>query len=254
MLDVERAEQLWMGRCQVAANLTAQTLTRDAGIVEASELRFARVMRWCLHPDLRKHGLGERLLKESLSYLKSLPVDAVAAHFGATSWLIKLWLRQGARVVHLSHGCDPSSGQHSVSVLIPLTDHAKHVTEVLQTRLEQQLPELLLGPLSDLAGEALTELLQALTCRKACHQDELDAWSFAFGARCLSNCTAGLRCVVLESLQTGVSLTPRDAKILLDLLQGRPILSEGQLRHAVRRVLKSRRYSHGSQHLTAEGG
>ena len=41
----EKAQQLWLARCQVAANLTAQTLTRDAGILEASTLRFVRVMR-----------------------------------------------------------------------------------------------------------------------------------------------------------------------------------------------------------------
>ena len=238
VLDLEKAQQLWLARCQVPANLTAQTLTRDAGILEASKLRFARVMRWCLHPDLRGYGLGERLLDESLNHLKALPVDAVAAHFGATSWLIKLWLRQGAIVVYLSHGCDPSSGQHSVSVLIPLSERAKKVSQVLQERLQQQLPELLLGPLADLGGEALTELLKAIACRKASCQDRLDAWSFAFGARGLSNCKPALRCVVLEALQSGKSgdVSQQDAKLFLDLLQGRPILSEGQLRQAVRQV------------------
>ena len=241
VLDMDKAHSLWLARCQVAANLTAQTLTRDAGVLDAAKLRFARVMRWCLHPDLRRYGLGERLLEESLSHLKSLErVDAIAAHFGATSWLIKLWLRQGARVVHLSHGCDPSSGQHSVSVLIPLTEQAERVTEVLQMRLQQQLPELLLGPLADLAAEALQELLKEIGCRKADHQDQLDAWSFAFGARCLSNCKVGLRSVVLEALKSGVAVTPQNTKLLIDLLQGRPVLSEGQLRQAVQQLLEKR--------------
>lgn len=52
-------------------------------------------------------------------------MDALAAHFGATAWLMKLWLRQGAEIVFVSHGCDPSSGQHSVSVLIPKTARAR---------------------------------------------------------------------------------------------------------------------------------
>ena len=239
VLDMDKAHSLWLARCQVAANLTAQTLTRDAGVLDAAKLRFVRVMRWCLHPDLRRYGLGERLLEESLSHLKSLErVDAIAAHFGATSWLIKLWLRQGARVVHVSHGCDPSSGQHSVSVLIPLTEQAERVTEVLQMRLQQQLPELLLGPLADLAAEALQELLKEIGCRKADHQDQLDAWSFAFGARCLSNCKVGLRSVVLEALKSGVAVTPQNTKLLIDLLQGRPVLSEGQLRQAVQQLLE----------------
>ena len=104
---------------------------------------------------------------ESLNRLKSLSVDAVAAHFGATSWLIKLWLRQGARVVHVSHGCDPSSGQHSVSVLIPLTERGRRLCEILEGKLQEELPELLSGPLADLAGDALRELLKAIECPKA---------------------------------------------------------------------------------------
>ena len=243
----EKAQQLWLARCQVAANLTAQTLTRDAGMLEASTLRFVRVMRWCLHPNLRGYGLGERLLVESLNRLKSLSVDAVAAHFGATSWLIKLWLRQGARVVHLSHGCDPSSGQHSVSVLIPLTERGRRSCEILERKLQEELPELLSGPLADLAGDALRELLKAIECPKASFQDQLDSWSFAFGARSLSNCKIALRRVVLQSLQVPTESGDefsfqdrksdvKDGKLFLDLLQGRPILSEMQLRQALRHL------------------
>ena len=245
VLQEERAQQLWLARCQVAANLTAQTLTRDAGILEASKLRFVRVMRWCLHPNLRGYGLGERLLVESLDRLKFLSVDAVAAHFGATSWLIKLWLRQGARVVHVSHGCDPSSGQHSVSVLIPLTERGRQSCEILERKFQEELPELLSGPLADLAGDALKELLKAIECPKASLQDQLDSWSFAFGARSLSNCKIALRRVVLQVLtetgdefgfSQGRKAEVKDGKLFLDLLQGRPIPSEMQLRQALRHL------------------
>ncbi|CAE7758635.1 tmcA [Symbiodinium sp. KB8] len=261
----EKAQQLWLARCQVAANLTAQTLTRDAGILEASTLRFVRVMRWCLHPNLRGYGLGERLLVESLNRLKSLSVDAVAAHFGATSWLIKLWLRQGARVVHVSHGCDPSSGQHSVSVLIPLTERGRRLCEILEGKLQEELPELLSGPLADLAGDALRELLKAIECPKASFQDQLDSWSFAFGARSLSNCKIALRRVVLQSLQVltesedEFSFQDRKSnvkhgKLFLDLLQGRPILSEMQLRQALRHLPMIRDLHPCNQNYGASAG
>ena len=148
--DVEKAHGLWLGRCQVPQNLTAQTLSRDAGSLEASQLRYCRMMRWCLHPALRGYGLGERLLEQSLVHLKSQEVDAVAAHFGATSWLMKLWLRQGAQIVFVSHGCDPSSGQHSISVLIPRTEAARQLVKCLQKQLAMQIFELLAGPLADM--------------------------------------------------------------------------------------------------------
>eukprot|EP00438_Fugacium_kawagutii_P008949 Skav215545 [mRNA] locus=scaffold3091:2571:3065:+ [translate_table: standard] len=72
VVDVEKAQQLWLGRCQLPASLTAQTLSRDAGLLEASQLRYCRMMRWCLHPGLRGYGLGECLLEQSLIQLRDL--------------------------------------------------------------------------------------------------------------------------------------------------------------------------------------
>ena len=181
--DLRKAQELWLGRCQVPQNLTAQTLSRDAGLLDASRLRYVRMMRWCLHPDLRGSGLGERLLRESLRHLKTEAVDAVAAHFGATAWLIKLWRRQGAEVVFVSHGCDPSSGQHSVSVLIPLSARAQRLTKLLQQKLVGELLELLSGPLADLEGDALKELLVSLPIGPD-SEDSIsasDVWGFAWG-------------------------------------------------------------------------
>ena len=242
----ERAQLLWLARCQVPQNLTAQTLARDAGVLEASELRYARMMRWCLHPALRGCGLGERLLSQSLEILrrkrKAREVDAVAAHFGATAWLMKLWLRHGARVVFVSHGCDPSSGQHSVSVLIPLSEAAERVTRQLQAKLLAEISELLVGPLADVEGEAVKELLMALgSHHESCLQDHADVWSYGWGARSLSHCRPALRRMVLRSFQCGrtVYLQKREEQLLLDLLQGRPILSEDQLRRVVRMMLST---------------
>ena len=239
--DAGKAQQLWLGRCQVPQNLTAQTLSRDAGVLEASSLRYVRMMRWCLHPQLRGSGLGERLLQQSLRHLKAVDgIDAVAAHFGATSWLMKLWRRQGAEIVFVSHGCDPSSGQHSISVLIPMSERAKQLTKLLQRQLVRDLLELLQGPLADLEGDALKELLVALPSEaEQCITSE--TWSFAWGARSLSHCRQALRRTICRALRCGrtLRLNPREERLLLDLLHGKPILSEDKLRAVVRKLLST---------------
>ncbi|CAE8734859.1 unnamed protein product, partial [Polarella glacialis] len=260
------ARELWLRQRQVPQKLTAQTLAREAGFLEAAELRYVRMMRWCLHPQLKGLGLGKRLLVESLAQLKGLEgVDAIAAHFGATAWLIKLWLSQGAKVVWLSHSCDPSSGQHSVSVLIPLSERAERLTQRLQLRLAAQLLELLSGPLHDLEADALRELLKSFKAPQAAElwrlsaEDHSDVWSFAWGARNLSNCRHALLKAALDffrrpppipsgppsssdakqgwGMQTADSKeSSKDEELLLDLLQGRTIRSEERLRYAVRRL------------------
>ena len=241
--DAAKAEELWLGRRQVPQNLSAQILSRDAGILEASQLRFVRMMRWCLHPELRGYGLGERLLEQSLVHLKmEKNVDAVAAHFGATSWLMKLWLRH-AFIVFVSHNCDPSSGQHSVSVLIPLSDAAEKLVTRLQRRLVLQIFDLLCGPLSDLDGDAVKELLKALPLQEVDLETISDAWSFAFGARALSHCKHGLCRTVYRALMCArtCGLPKKEEEVLLALLQGRPIRSQDQLRQIVRKLLSTSR-------------
>ena len=241
--DAAKAEELWLGRRQVPQNLSAQILSRDAGILEASQLRFVRMMRWCLHPELRGYGLGERLLEQSLVHLKmEKNVDAVAAHFGATSWLMKLWLRH-AFIVFVSHNCDPSSGQHSVSVLIPLSDAAEKLVRRLQRRLVLQIFDLLCGPLSDLDGDAVKELLKALPLQEVDLETISDAWSFAFGARALSHCKHGLCRTVYRALMCArtCGLPKKEEEVLLALLQGRPIRSQDQLRQIVRKLLSTSR-------------
>lgn len=71
MRDTAVAEALWLRRRKVAGHLTVQTLAREAGFWEASTLRYARMMRLCVHPAAQKRGFGRLLLEESLRVLRA---------------------------------------------------------------------------------------------------------------------------------------------------------------------------------------
>ena len=56
------------------------------------------------HPTCQHPGLGSELLSRSLPELEAIEgADAIAAHFGATPWLLKLWRSNGAQLAPLSH-------------------------------------------------------------------------------------------------------------------------------------------------------
>lgn len=233
--DPKAAQELWMKHRKVRGYLTIQTLSREAGFPEASRMKFARMMRIVLHPGVHHKGLGRALLERNVQALKEIEgVDAVAAHLGSTPWLLRLWRSQGARLVWLGHGCDPSSGQHSATLLVPLSQRAAELTDRLQDRLASQFLDLLTGPLRNLDVEALREVLMLLpsACPKEVDfRDAADAWSYAFGAREFSCCRAALRRVSLVALREGMLKVPRPRKrghgseehVFLTLLRGQTV-------------------------------
>merc|ERR1712008_204183 len=115
----------------------------------------------------------------------------------------------------------------------------------IQTRLAQQLPELLSGgPLQHLDADTLAELLASLPPPAGCHgvdhepckQDCADVRSFAWGARTVSTCRYALTRAVLNVLRPPrQQLGAHADRVIMDLLQNRPV-PERVLRQVARRL------------------
>mmetsp|Transcript_84673 Transcript_84673/g.236312 ORF Transcript_84673/g.236312 Transcript_84673/m.236312 type:complete len:241 (+) Transcript_84673:3-725(+) len=219
-----------------------------------------RIMRLCVHPAVQRRGIGMRLLRRAIEESRLAPgVDTVGACFGATAMLLKFWRAAGAHLVWLGHGCEPCSGHHSATVLVPCSERAENLVRRLQARFAFQLPDFLLGPLSHIELDILAEILASLPPPNGCpsdgeqpsEQDLADLRSFALGARQLSSCRYALVRAALAALRP--PRQPFDshaAKLLMDLLQGRE-LHEGLLRKLSRELPWSRLRNQGE---TPQGG
>eukprot|EP00434_Breviolum_minutum_P034955 symbB.v1.2.030938.t1/scaffold3540.1/size54394/1 len=64
------AEAIYLRQQKVPPQLVAQTLSSEAGFREATNFRFARVMRLCVHPAAQRRGFGQKLLDEMLHCLR----------------------------------------------------------------------------------------------------------------------------------------------------------------------------------------
>ncbi|CAK0794747.1 unnamed protein product, partial [Prorocentrum cordatum] len=245
--DPQAAEELFLRQRKMAQNLLAQTLSAEAGLRRAAGLRYARVLRLCVHAALQRRGLGARLLQETLGRAGATAgVDALGACFGATPWLLKLWRGTGARLAWLAHGRDPSSGRHSAAVLVPLSAAAEGLAQRLQERLALRLPEFLCGPLATLDASTLAEVLAALPPPRGCppeggapsEEDADEVWSFGHGARSASVCRDALVRAMLCALRPPrLPLDTRSEQVLMDFLQNRSAPRDETLARQVARKL-----------------
>ena len=132
-LDMETCAGLYEGRFRVRGNMLPETLTCHLAEEEAGELLAWRVLRLAVHPDLRRQGVGSRLVEEALTRAASSGVDYMGAGFAATPDLLRFWSRVGFAVARVAVTRSRISGEHSAVVVCPVSGWG----EALATRLDE---------------------------------------------------------------------------------------------------------------------
>ncbi|MEA3277689.1 MAG: GNAT family N-acetyltransferase [Pseudomonadota bacterium] len=181
--DSELARDIFEGRRRPRGHLLPQTLSTHAGIEEAPELRYARIVRIVVHPAVQDRGLGRRLLDGILEDVRTQGMDLAGASFGATAELLRFWERCGFPPAHLGTSRNAASGAHAAVVLCPLTPAGESLRTLAVERLGERLTTLLGGPLRDLEPELAACLIRN-SSTKAPEPDarewrELHAFAFA---------------------------------------------------------------------------
>ncbi|MBF0255315.1 MAG: tRNA(Met) cytidine acetyltransferase [Gammaproteobacteria bacterium] len=217
----ELAEQIRLGRRRPQGHLLAQTLAAHCGFAAAAELRYRRVLRIAVHPQLQRRGLGLALLRHVLEQCRSEGLDGIGASFGATAQLLPFWYAAGLLPVRLGARRDAASGQHSLLMLRPLSPAAESLCQLMWARFAEQLPYLLADPLRDLEAEIACALLRHLASEtRLSPQDCADLQAFAEGGRDY----AGAR-LALWRLSLIAAASEGDAEalrvLILKVIQGR---------------------------------
>ncbi len=205
-LEPELAQQVMLGRRRVRGHLLPQSLANHGGLVEAAQLRTARVMRIAVHPALQRRGLGSLLLQKLVHAARAQGCDLLGASFGADRALLQFWFRHGLLPVRLGLGREASSGSHAVMVLQPLSAPGERLFTAARQRFAENLPDLLAEPLAGLESEIVDALLTVTPTQPSSELGEYD-WSdldsFAFGLRGYENCMTAIRKLVLRAWGDG---------------------------------------------------
>jgi tRNA(Met) cytidine acetyltransferase len=156
--DLGRA--IFEGRRRPRGHLLAQTLCAHAGLEEAVQRRYARVIRIAVHPTVQGRGLGRSLLEGIVDDARGQGLDLVGSSFGATKGLVAFWSHCGFAAAHLGTRRNASSGAHAAVVLRSLSPAGDSLIGLARARLGDRLPSLLAGPLRDLEPEIAGCLLR----------------------------------------------------------------------------------------------
>ncbi|MBK1645665.1 GNAT family N-acetyltransferase [Thiocapsa imhoffii] len=160
--DPELRTDIFAGRRRPRGHLLPQTLCAHGGLMQATTLRYLRVVRIAVQPAACGCGLARTLLRRLAVDAHREGCDFLGASFGATPELIRFWDQCGFRPAHLGTHRNAASGEHALVVLRPLRISARGFLANAEQRLERRLATLLCGPLRDLDPLTLATLTSAI--------------------------------------------------------------------------------------------
>ena len=253
--DEELSSAIYRGERRPEGHLLAQTLTFHAGSELAATLRYARVMRIAVHPQLQANGLGSYLLNEVIRQEQQQGIDAIGSSFGATKELLCFWQHAGFEVVRIGFTRDHVSGTHSAVMLKSFTENGKAVFQQTKQRFQQSLDDWLLEALATLPAEMKQQLIaeQQASTGGLNEADWQDINSFVSTHRGYEACMSAIRKLVNTHTEVLETLTHSEraiinARIMQRLNWAETVKSTGlsgkaealqQLRLAIEKMIKN---------------
>lgn len=231
-LEPTLIQPIFEGRRRPRGHLLPQTLSAHAGLREAPQLGYARIVRIAVHPAARRRGLGRRLVEALAQQARRDGLDLLGASFGASAELLSFWHHSGLDALHLGTARNAASGARAAVVLKALSPDGQALIAQARQRLLRDLPTLLSGPLQTAEPEAVASLLHALphqaTRVDPGDQRQIDA--FADAHRTLEAALPALERLVRKRLDgatdsdTESTVSPRQRDLLiLSILQRRSL-------------------------------
>ncbi len=219
-LDPDLGAAVFAGRRRPRGHLLPQTLSAHAGISEAADLRYLRLVRIAVHPAVQGRGLGSRLVAGVQADARRLGLDILGASFGATTELLRFWRRCGLTAAHMGTSRNAASGAHAAVVLAGLSPAGESLAEVARRRLGQRLPVLLANPLRGIEPDLALEILSATPAPPPILDLDAQTWrelaAFAYAARPFESVLAPLCEAAAAGLaRAPLSLTKTQAQALV---------------------------------------
>lgn len=225
--DTNMTNAIWRGERRLRGHLLAQTLTSHGGFQGAAELRYARIMRIAVQPELQRQGLGQQLVHCIIDQAIDEDIDLVGSSFAMTYESLMFWQHCMFQSLRLGISRDTCSGAYSSMVLLPLSQKGDVLFKTARLRFLQQLPFQLPLLYRELDYRLVINLLNKDAPLQFRQQDWLDVESFIKAYRLLEVCFVSLHNLVLATLgrrEIAVLLSPKQQAIMVQvLLQQQPL-------------------------------
>lgn len=251
--EASLAHQVARGERRPQGHLLAQSLATHAGSREALMACWRRVARIATHPERRRQGLGQALLRDDMAAAQQQGIALYGATFGAEASLLRFWLAQGFSPVRLGITREASTGEFAVMVAKALNAQGEAVLADLDARFQAALVGLLAFELSALPAAVVVLLLGQLPSVSLSGRDWQDIEDVATGYRdpvlarpaLHALARAASRCSLSESQQRSLQ------QLAAWALQNLPLASaHGEavqaLRLAVKELIEPVKGTHGA--------
>jgi len=198
--DKDLSSQIYRGERRPKGHLLAQTLCFHAGYESAAQLKYARVMRIAIHPDVQHQGLGSYFLQQVIEQERNYDVDVFGSSFSATLELLKFWKNAGLSVLRIGFSRDHVTASHAAVVGLSLSEQGAVLVNTLASKFERNLDAWQRGPLNLLADDIKRYLHSNIEYYDQSFSilDSLDVNSFANNNRNYEACMPAINRLIKE--------------------------------------------------------
>ncbi len=193
-LDDNLCREIFLGRRRPRGHLLAQMLTAQAGLKNFAGYRGIRVQRIAVAETHRRRGLGTQLLEYALRYGQENSMGYLGASFALDPETLCFWQQARFSLVHVSYAQGKSSGDQSIVVLRSITPEIDAEIDLLQQRIQRQLPTWMTQFLQNMSADQVSSLLRFTDFHTSIDEHEqLEVEAFARGNRGFELCFASLQ-------------------------------------------------------------
>ncbi|MCW8887876.1 MAG: GNAT family N-acetyltransferase, partial [Gammaproteobacteria bacterium] len=220
-IDADLTEHIWLGKRRPQGHLLPQTLIAHLGIKDAAPLRYRRIIRIAVHPQLQCKGVGHQLMDKITADAITEQVDLIGSSYGTTTELLKFWNSNHFTPLFIGGRRNASSGTYALTQMRPLSERGHSIQELAESRFQTGLVEQLREPLQQLEVDIVCQLLKPCPSSLNLHDwDDID--TFAHGNRRYETVLSPLKQLLLSHFDQTIHLTPRQRQLLImKLLQNR---------------------------------
>ena len=224
-LSLETCERMYWGRERIKGNALADVLVSHLSELESGTLRMIRSVRIAVHPDLRRLGLGTRLIE---CVHASYQPDLFGTLFGVTEGLLDFRRSVGYELAWVSASRGARTGEPSALMISPRSTRAQALLSRLREELARDLPSQLMLfangyglVLSDPLRESLLRGLDLDPTPRAEAELRRRVAAYVFGPRTFESSVTSLSRFVEEYQGELVRLSSREQALIIARVRDR---------------------------------
>jgi len=157
-LDEDEITRLLKGE-KTPGNIIPDRMLKHLRIREFGRMKGWRIVRIATHPEVQGRGIGSKMLEYLYEESIERGYDWLGSGFGVNEQLLKFWLKNGFKALHLSPDRNPVSGEYTTLVLKPITPRAIKAVKYSLKEFKSKLLDSLQDTYKDLETEVARMLL-----------------------------------------------------------------------------------------------